>query len=297
MHAYGFSIESLNLFSYLRGRKQRVKISSVFSKWLEILLGIPQGSILGPLLFNIFINDLFYFILETDICNFADDNTIYACNSSFSNVCNKLERELHRVNKWFHNNSMVANPAKFQLMFLGKNIPENFSISLNGQIIPQKIEVELLGMIIDCKLNFSSHIKKVCKSANNKISAFMRIRKALNISQAKHICNAYILPFFYYCPIIWMFCTKSNMKLINKTHKRVLRTVYDDSSLSLQDLLAIDNSCNIHQRHLQLLMTEIYKTIHKQNPKLLWDMFCEKPNVHHLRSKSLFLFFYFFLYI
>ena len=71
-----------------------------------------------------------------------------------------MEKDLHRMLSWFHNNSMVANPAKFQLMFLGNNIPENDSFSLAGQIIYAKNEVELLGIAIDCKLNFSSHIKK-----------------------------------------------------------------------------------------------------------------------------------------
>ena len=148
------------MLSYLSGRKQRVKISSLFSKWVEILLGIQQGSILGPILFNIFINDIFYFILETDICNFADDNTIFACDSLFTNVCTRLKKDLHRINEWIYNNSMVANPAKFPLMFLGNKTSENYSFSLSGQIISESNEVELLGIVIDNKLNFSSHIQK-----------------------------------------------------------------------------------------------------------------------------------------
>ena len=87
LEAYGFDRNSLKLIlSYLTNRKQRVKTGSFFSEWLEILLGVPQGSILGPISFNIFINDLFMFIKETEICNFADDNTIYACDKNIKSV-------------------------------------------------------------------------------------------------------------------------------------------------------------------------------------------------------------------
>ena len=79
--AYGFGQKSLKLFmSYLSDRKHRVRIGSSVSEFLTILLGVPQGSVLGPILFNIFVNDLLFAVNEASICNFADDNTLYVCD-------------------------------------------------------------------------------------------------------------------------------------------------------------------------------------------------------------------------
>ena len=94
LHAYGVGIKSLKLLQdYLSDRTQIVKIDSAYSSWLKILLGVPQGSILGPLLFNIFLNDMLWFVEKTDICNFADDNTIYSCAKSVNDVIENLQSE------------------------------------------------------------------------------------------------------------------------------------------------------------------------------------------------------------
>ena len=78
LHAYGFDKTSLKLMkSYLSNRWQRTKINSLFSTWAELIIGVPQGSVLGPLLFDIFINDLFFIFKEAVVCNYADDNTLY----------------------------------------------------------------------------------------------------------------------------------------------------------------------------------------------------------------------------
>ena len=82
-------------------------------------MGVPQGSVRGPLLFNVFINDLFYRDLESEICNFADDTTIYSCDSNIDSVIIKLERALQEVLEWYTANGMNANPSKCQIIFLG----------------------------------------------------------------------------------------------------------------------------------------------------------------------------------
>ena len=91
LQAYGFSKESIRLFlSYLTNRTQRIKIGSTFSHWKNVLKGIRQGSIPGPLLFNIFMNDLFFFSAKCEICNFADDNNLYSCGMNLDNILSNL---------------------------------------------------------------------------------------------------------------------------------------------------------------------------------------------------------------
>ena len=110
LDAYGFSKDSFDLiFDYLSNRKQRVKVGCSYSTWQRVLMGVPQGSVLGPLLFNIFINDLFMF--NPELCNFADDNTVYACEESLDKVVIKLEDDIQQALLWFRNNLLLANPS------------------------------------------------------------------------------------------------------------------------------------------------------------------------------------------
>ena len=99
---------------------------------------------MGPLLFNIFINDLFLIEMESETCNFADDTIIYACDTSIEAVIIRLESDLHRMMEWFNDNGMKAHSSKFQIMFLGQEDMSKLCLNINGLLIPSSKQVKLL---------------------------------------------------------------------------------------------------------------------------------------------------------
>ena len=113
-------MEVLNLvLDYLTFRKQRTKVGSAYSKWSKLSHWISQGSMLGLILFNIFIEDIFMVIEQSDICNFADDNTLYSCGERLTEIKENLIFDTRSILNWFGLNSLKANPGKFPFMIFG----------------------------------------------------------------------------------------------------------------------------------------------------------------------------------
>ena len=191
----------------------RTKINSLYSDWYDIIRGVPQGSILGPLLFNLFINDLFLFIERTNICNFADDNTIYSCQNDLNNIFEDLRYDMVTLLRWFKENSMKVNPKKFQFMILGKTPRQPIILNINQIKVDESQKVVLLGLTIDNRLTFKDHVDMLCSTANYKLHALRRIRKYLTLEKTKLLYNAFINSQFNYASVICIFCGKINLNL------------------------------------------------------------------------------------
>ena len=155
--AYGFEKKTLKFFlSYLKGRKQSVNIKGKLSSFMDILAGVPQGSILGPVIFNIFINDMQNIFDKCSLNNYADDNTLDDHASSIPELVDSLEKDSQKAIDWFKSNHMIANPDKFKAIIITKNGSDTSGIELkiNGAVILSQKEVILLGLTIDYKLSF-----------------------------------------------------------------------------------------------------------------------------------------------
>ena len=160
---------------------------------MQTIIGVPQSSILGPLLFNIFLNDLLLINLRSFACNFADDNTLHYWGETTENVIKNLESDLKIVLKWFRKNQIMANPEKFQFMLLGKH--KSLKIEIEGFQLESAKSVNLLGITIDYNLTFDTQVSTICKTAS-RIRRLSRIRNALDKKLAKLLCNSFILSQF-----------------------------------------------------------------------------------------------------
>ena len=286
LHAYGMNIKSVGLIkNYLSNRWQRTKVNTSFSSWSELLLGIPQGSVLGPLLFNIYLNDIFWFIEETEPSNFADDTTIYACDVELKEVLRRLEHDALIVIEWFQSNNMKLNQNKCHLLIAGHRY-QLYNAKIGSSTIWESQGEELLGVYIDRNLRLNDHVSNICKKANQKLSALMRLGRFYNLEQRRLLMKSFVESQFNYAPLAWMFHDRCSNNKINRIHERVLRFVYKDDRCTFDELLVLDKSINIHHRNIHAVAVEMFKCHINEQIEIMNNIFCQNSELNVNRTRS-----------
>jgi len=284
--AYGFDKKTLKfLLSYLKGRKQSVNIKGKLSSYMDVLAGVPQGSILGPVIFNIFINDMHNIFDKCCLNNYADDNTLDDHASSVPELVDSLEKDSQKAIDWFKNNHMIANPDKFKAIMITKRGSDTSGIELkiNNEVILTQKEVTLVGVTVDNKLSFSPHISKISKTAASQLNSIKRLKRHFDIDTKKHLVKTYVLSQFNYCPLVWHFCGNGSIHKMEKIQERALRFVFNDYTSEYNHMLKINGESTLYLKRVRIMAQEVYKAIKNQSPKYMKELLTERNSRYSSR--------------
>ena len=280
LEAYGIHGKDLCWFSnYLTGREQRVSMNGTFSNWSPVSMGVPQGSILGPLLFLLFVNDLPKTVIDCTINLYADDTAIYHADKDPVKVQNAVNSDLDRIVEWTKSNKLQINIMKTQAMTLcrraAKKQADEIAIRLEGSIIPKLHSVKYLGVTIDENLSWKLHIASVRKKALSAIiTTIKRGCSYLPTATKKLLYNALVLPHFDYCSTVWHPCNEKLRQSIESVQNYSMRIILNKPprtpSAPLREQL---KWTTLHQRRHNSILYQVHRCILGMAPPYLSSKF------------------------
>ena len=292
LQAYGVEdVEHRWFADYLSARKQRVTIDGVVSEWSSVIKGVPQGSILGPLLFNIFVNDLPDVVKHSSINLYADDATIYVSDRDPATVSMRLSEDLARILQWIEANGMRMNIAKTQLMVLSRKSRRTHANSVrvkleDEEICPQQ-SVKYLGVTIDQDLSWSQHVEIVRKKSLAGLSAVRRASAYLPTATRRLLYNALVLPHLDYCSVVYHSCNISNSNKLERVQNYAMRVILKKPprtpSEPLRDALGWTT---LQLRRQNRLLCQVYRCLHGHAPMYLRRKFITNADFGYQTTRA-----------
>jgi hypothetical protein len=289
---YGITGTELDWFcSYLTGRKQVVRCNNVTSESQAISIGVPQGSILGPILFLIFVNDLTQFSGLSNCNLFADDALFYVTCKDVKSVEIALQEAIDNVSEWYKCNKLTLNVKKSNIMVIHrkKQINDNINVSVNGTVLAQIENVKYLGLCIDNKLQWNSHINNVCKTITKKLGMMNRTSKYVEEKTRVQIYKSFIQPSFDYADTIWHGCSKflqHKLQILQNRAARIIKQDFDFVNSRGLDMIKNLMLQETSKRREYRISTLMYKCVHGLVPQYLSDQIILVKDMHTHKTRQ-----------
>lgn len=286
---FGISGIALKFFeSYLHGRTQVVAVGESVSHSLPVLTGVPQGSVLGPVLFSMYTAPLDKILGETADLGYhfyADDTQLYISftPNTVNNALNTLSSKLTELHSWFTNNKLIVNPSKTEFLIIGTKQQcqkvESTSLNFQGTNITAAEQARNLGIIFDSHLFFDKQISKVCQNSYFHIRQFRMIRPYLDKNSAIALANALVSSRLDFCNGLYYGLPQSRIQLLQKVQNSLARVVEPGTSLRqhISPILHELHWLPVQKRINFKLALTTFKVLQSGEPKYLCNHLTKLP--------------------